>query len=208
MFAIELQSRDGEGNDRAAEASGRITIGDFTETFVVPLGFWAEADYRLSWRNAFRVLNADPDATSCMMTSVTDPRASNFLVCWPMYRAGEDVRVQNAMIFLDEAGAEDFDPAAPWRSVSPRREADEDGSKVSEWVTCMDSLREFFRLAIHRAAKDGWTGRDLVSGADVLDGRRRGTGPGVCAAPAGHAVGDRVRVVDVAVDSADVRVRG
>jgi hypothetical protein len=36
------------------------------------------------------------------MTSMTDPRTSNFLVYWPMYREGEDVYIQNAIIFLDE----------------------------------------------------------------------------------------------------------
>jgi hypothetical protein len=34
-------------------------IGDFTETFMVPLGFWNESDYRRSWRRAFEVLNAN-----------------------------------------------------------------------------------------------------------------------------------------------------
>jgi len=72
------------------EASGGITIGDFTETFEVPLGFWDESDYRRSWREAFEVLAADPGSTSCLMTSMTDPRMSNFLVCWPMYRRETD----------------------------------------------------------------------------------------------------------------------
>ena len=52
MFAIEVRSRGEAGveGDGSAEAFGRIVIGDFTETFVVPLGFWCEADYRASWR--------------------------------------------------------------------------------------------------------------------------------------------------------------
>jgi CdiI N-terminal domain len=62
---------------------------------VVPLGCWDEADYRRSRRRAFAVLNADPHATSCLTTSMTDPRNSNFLVCWPMYRSGEDVFVDH-----------------------------------------------------------------------------------------------------------------
>src|SRR5277367_357802 len=101
MFAIELQSLPGagDGNDADAEASGRITIDDFSETFMTPLGFWDESDYRRSWRDAFEVLDADPHAVSCLMTSMTEPRNSNFLVCWPMYRSGEDVFVQNAMLF-------------------------------------------------------------------------------------------------------------
>jgi CdiI N-terminal domain len=146
MFAIELQSSPGagDGNDDGAGAFGTIMIEDFSETFVVPLGFWDESDYRRSWRSAFEVLDADPHSVSCLMTSMTDPRNSNFLVCWPMYRAGEDVFVQNALIFLDEAG-EDFDPASPWGLVEPRQGTDEDGNKVSEWITSMDSVREFFR---------------------------------------------------------------
>jgi hypothetical protein len=145
VFAIELQSQTeaGVGNGDSAEASGRIVIGDFTETFRIPLGFWEESDYRRSWRRAFEVLNADPHATSCLMTSMTDPGDSNFLGCWPMYREGEDVYVQNAIIFLDEI-EQDFDPAAPWGCVGPRQSIDEDGNKVSEWITSMSSLREFF----------------------------------------------------------------
>ena len=103
MFAIEVQSRaeaGGEG-DGSAEAFGRIVIGDFRETFVVPLGLWGESDYRASWR-AFEVLEGDPRAVACLMTSMTDPVASNFLICWPVYREGADVYVQNAIVLLDE----------------------------------------------------------------------------------------------------------
>lgn len=145
MFAIELQlpRETGEENDGPAEASGRIVIGSFTETFRVPLGFWDESDYRRSWQQAFEVLCADPHSTSCLMTAMTDPRNSNFLACWPMYREGEDVHIQNAIILLGETG-EAFDPAVPWDCVRTRRAKDEDENKISEWTTSMDSLREFF----------------------------------------------------------------
>jgi CdiI N-terminal domain len=118
-------------------------IGDFTETFVVPLGFWGEADYRASWRRAFEVLEGDPCAVSCLMASMTDPVTSNFLICWPMYREGEDVYVQNAIVLLDEIEGP-FDPGAPWGSLGPRRGMDDDGNRISEWATSMGSLREYF----------------------------------------------------------------
>jgi hypothetical protein len=145
VFAIEVRSRDeagGEG-DGSAGGFGRIVIGGFTETFVVPLGFWGEADYRASWRRAFEVLEGDPRAVACLMTSMTDPVTSNFLICWPMYREGEDVYVQNAIVLLDGIEGR-FDPGEPWGSVEPRREMDDDGNRVSEWATSMRSLREFF----------------------------------------------------------------
>jgi hypothetical protein len=145
VFAIELQSqqKSHEEDGGPAEVSGRIIIGDFTETFKVPLGFWDESDYYRSWRQAFEVLEANPGSTSCLMTSMTDPSNSNFLTCWPMYREDENVYIQNAIIFLDEIDGV-FDPAAPWSYVGPRQGIDEDGNKISEWITPMDSLREFF----------------------------------------------------------------
>jgi hypothetical protein len=145
VFAIELRSarEAGEGSGACAEASGTIVVGGFTETFAAPLGFWDESDYRRSWRRAFEALDAGPRSASCLITSMTDPRSGNFLVCWPVYREGEDVYVQHAIIFLDEVGA-GFDPAAPWGCAGPRRGMDEEGNKISEWVTSMDSLRGFF----------------------------------------------------------------
>jgi hypothetical protein len=38
------------------------------------------------------------------MTSMTDPGTSNFLICWPVYRAGEDMYLQNALIFSASPG--------------------------------------------------------------------------------------------------------
>ena len=145
MFAIELRPHQQAREEDAgpATATGSIVIGGFTETFAVPLGFWGETDYRRSWQRAFEVLDGDPHATSCLMTSMTDPATSNFLLCWPMYREGQVVHIQNALIFPGEtAGA--FDPAAPWACVTPRQAVDEDGNKISEWRTSMDSLRKFF----------------------------------------------------------------
>jgi hypothetical protein len=145
VFAIELQParKARSENGRPPQASGRIMIGDFTETFRVPLGFWDEAGYRRSWRCAFDVLSAGPYATACLMTAMTDPSRSNFLACWPLYREGERVHVQITLIFPGETGKR-LDPAAPWDHVRPRRETDEHGSKIPEWTTTMNSLREFF----------------------------------------------------------------
>jgi hypothetical protein len=60
VFAIELRSPQeaGRENGAPAEASGIIVIGDFTETFRAPLGFWEPSDYRDSWRRAFEVLDS------------------------------------------------------------------------------------------------------------------------------------------------------
>ncbi|MGP3968014.1 hypothetical protein [Streptomyces sp. 6N223] len=125
------------------EARGVIQIGNFRESFLANLIYWSADDYRRSWRESFAVLNREDPSTSCLVTSITEPETSNFIFCWPLYRIGEVVFVQNSLIFLEEL-EERFDAAAPWKSVSPRETTTEDGHRISEWRTTMTALRKFF----------------------------------------------------------------
>ncbi|GAA3874052.1 hypothetical protein GCM10022243_43990 [Saccharothrix violaceirubra] len=145
MFAIEVEdSSDAAGvAGGSSSALGWIKIDDFVEWFRAPIGFWVESDYRRSWREAYLRLEISIDSTSCLLVSVTDPAVSNFLTCWPMYRDGEKVYLQNSLIFLGEVGP-DFDISRPWCHVLPRAVVNEDGMRISEWATSMDSIREFF----------------------------------------------------------------
>ncbi|WP_226963066.1 hypothetical protein [Streptomyces mimosae] len=122
---------------------GVIRIGDFQEDFHASLSFWSADDYRRSWRSAFVALADDSAATSCLVTSITDPANSNFIFCWPLYRSGETVFVQNSLIFLEELTSP-FDPAEPWHSVLPRETVSEEGRPISEWATTMSALGAFF----------------------------------------------------------------
>lgn len=139
MFSIEIDPGPSEG-----EAEGRITVGDFSERFRAALSYWSVSDYQASWRAAFEVLETGTTATSCLVTSITEPTMSNYVMCWPLYRDGDFVRVQNSLIFLDELDSP-FAPAAPWLSVQPRETVDEDGRPISEWSVPLSAVREFFR---------------------------------------------------------------
>jgi hypothetical protein len=88
------------------------------------------------------VSNGD-NSVSCLIASITDPETSNFIFCWPLYRSGEDVYVQNSVVFLGELDRE-FDAEEPWNSVGPRRLIDDDGNQISEWPTKMADVRRFF----------------------------------------------------------------
>ncbi|WP_282704300.1 hypothetical protein [Streptomyces sp. CC219B] len=125
-----------------SEAVGRIWVGSFTETFLMDLSFWSVDEYRRSWEGALRKLEGSEKEISCLIASITDPAASNFISCWPMYRDGDMIHVQNSLIFLDELD-EPFDPQEPWRYVEPHREVDEDGNRISEWVTSVSEVRQF-----------------------------------------------------------------
>jgi hypothetical protein len=122
-------------------AIGLITIGDFNEYFGSTLTFWDQDDYRKSWDAGLRRLLSGA-AVSCLATSVTDPPITNFVEVWPLFLSGDDVYVQNQMVFLDQLPHE-FDPSAPWDSVGSRITVTEDGDEISEWQVSLNDIREF-----------------------------------------------------------------
>ncbi|GHJ01090.1 hypothetical protein TPA0906_29550 [Streptomyces olivaceus] len=127
---------------------GAITVGDFEERFPMSLSYWDVDQYRAGWTRSLGVLVEGGDgAISCLVTSIHDPADSNFVFCWPVYRSGNMVHVQNAIIFLDEL-EEQFVPAEPWRFVCPRRTVDDDGREISEWQTTISEVENFLRAGM------------------------------------------------------------
>lgn len=124
-------------------AIGALVLGAQREYFESVLGFWGLDDYKASWTTGLRRLVAGA-STSCLATLVIDPPTANFIEVWPLYREGSDVYVQNRLLFLDQLSHE-FDPAAPWESVSPRSVVSEDGQRISEWRVSIDDIGEFLR---------------------------------------------------------------
>ncbi len=124
-------------------AVGKIRLGDYCEAFHAELGFWVIEDYEKSWETALNRL-VDGTSTSCLVASLTDPQTSNFVVTWPLYRSGDEVYIQNRYLFLEQL-EHDFDPAAPWESVSPRSVVNEDGDQISEWQVRVADVRAFLK---------------------------------------------------------------
>lgn len=136
---FELSILDG-GHPEPGEALGRIRISDFTEVFCLSLRFWSAADYRQSWRRSIEhLLSGGQAAVSCLITSITDPSNSNFVMTWALYRERSVVHVQNSVVFLDEQ----FDPGMPWLAIQPRVTLNEDGMRISEWRTELTAIRSF-----------------------------------------------------------------
>ncbi|GLU45650.1 hypothetical protein [Nocardiopsis ansamitocini] len=125
-----------------AGATGRIVVGDFIEIFYMDLSYWSVDDYKRSWRDSIQVIIDEKEKDSCLVASITDPKVSNFIFCWPLYRRGQDVIVQNSIIFLDEL-EKDFNPFEPWSSVRSRLTVDEDGNSISEWRVRLSAVRDF-----------------------------------------------------------------
>lgn len=76
------------------------------------LSYWGIGEYESSWRDSLQVIFYGEEMDSCLISSITDPETSNFILCWPLYRRGRDVIIQNSTIFLDELRG-DFNPLEP-----------------------------------------------------------------------------------------------
>jgi contact-dependent growth inhibition (CDI) system CdiI-like immunity protein len=157
-FAIQVVGRPSSPVfDPADETAGLIRVGGFRETFPMALGYWSVNEYVASWKRALALLEDSGDAVACLVASMVDPQKGNFVNCWPLYRNGDTVLVQNAIIFLQELSAA-FDPDNPWLSVEPHSVVDEDGNRISEWSVALSDVRNFRESGLYLVDRNGGDG--------------------------------------------------
>ncbi|WP_199883098.1 hypothetical protein [Streptomyces sp. CB01580] len=66
------------------------------------MSYWSIEEYKHIWRDSLQVIFDGEEIDSCLVASITNSEASNFIFCWPLYRRGEDVIIQKSITFLDE----------------------------------------------------------------------------------------------------------
>lgn len=122
------------------EMSGQV------EQFAVPTLFWDRSFYIHHWKKSFLEGFARRDH-SALITSMRDPEFMSFLNIWVLYYFGDDVFIQNKILFLDEIDGL-FEPELVNRYISPREVINEDGVRISQWkvalvdvITCFETLR-------------------------------------------------------------------
>ncbi|MBV9025015.1 MAG: hypothetical protein JO362_14775 [Streptomycetaceae bacterium] len=138
-FNIKFTGETAEDDDLVAV--GEITLGEDWERFHAPIDYWSTRDYEQSWRIALNRL-VDGEEVSCLITSMFEAKYSNFLTIWPLYRIGNQVHVQNELLFPEDLD-KPFNASEPWLSVGPRETVSDDGRPISEWVVSLDEVRRF-----------------------------------------------------------------
>lgn len=117
---------------------GAIVLGDFTERFVAPLGWWTEADYQRQWAEGARRL-IDGASESAFVEAAGR-------LWWTAWREGDVVYVQQQLILADPAMSPAWSAGPgnlPYDLVGRRSSETDDGQAVSTWVLTVADLREF-----------------------------------------------------------------
>jgi hypothetical protein len=134
-----------ESSGNAKSVYGKIYVEDYRETFITDLSHWNRAQYEQHWiRGLQRLLGKA--AHSVLITSYvpppTQPTAEDFLVWWPLFREGDTVYVQSQLLFFAQL-SNPFLPESPWDSVQPRQTVNPEGLEISEWMTTLESVRDY-----------------------------------------------------------------
>ena len=118
-----------------------IIIDEFSEVINIPLSYWNINNYKVSWLNSLEEgLKNKKHAT--LVVSMYEPENANFVFTWVLYFSGNDVFVQNKVLFLDECP--EFTPETINEFTGARETHNEDGMKISEWNTDLDSVINFY----------------------------------------------------------------
>ena len=117
-----------------------IIIGDFTEPLYIPIPYWSLEDYKRNWIISLSQ-GIESKTHSALAVSMYDPNFTNFIITWVIYFYDEAAYVQNKILFLDECPG--FTPETINNFINERETHNEDGLKVSEWVTDLNSVTTF-----------------------------------------------------------------
>jgi hypothetical protein len=125
---------------------GTIRIGDFTESFEVPVDLWSVADYKRQWQEGIGRFLAGT-APSCLVTGMRDPEQGVLITIWPLYVEHENngaVVIQHKTLFFRDIRMR-FTGRNFYDLVGPREFMTEDGDPISEWVIARSSLVDFLK---------------------------------------------------------------
>lgn len=116
---------------------GEINIGDFSETFDMPIESWKIKDYEQQWQAGLDRLK-DHDK-SCLVTEAFNLNLSPLINWWLIYKENNMLYIRNHVLFQeyyeDTIGNKPFTPETCFNFIGPKTPNYlEDGRQVSEWV--------------------------------------------------------------------------
>lgn len=124
---------------------GEITLNNFKETFVMPLEWWHQKDYKQQWLEGLERIFTHK--RSCLITSVQNPYLRPHINWWILYKEGDTIFIQNQIIFgslyRQKMKHNPFDSKTCYRHLPKKRSIYTDGEKISEWRVSLQDIQIF-----------------------------------------------------------------
>ena len=144
MFDIRfLDAPPAQDEERGLSLWGEVTLGEYRERFLAPLGLWPRERYEQQWREAAERLVRGAERTAFFTVA--------WQFWWTMGRDGQDVLVQEELITgdrVEQLGSEPDPDIAPYELLRPISLETEDGQRISTWRVTLSDVAAF--AARHR----------------------------------------------------------
>lgn len=92
MFDITIQTPS-KATQKAVKAT--IIIGEFSETFIMPLSYWTISQYKAHWAASCQRFLAGESPGILLVTLSGPPHKTHLFLSWLLYRVGNYVQIQN-----------------------------------------------------------------------------------------------------------------
>jgi len=139
MFDLELSNEtiEYEGDEALL---GKIHIDNFSENFQASTSYWDRCKYLSQWKDGLNnIINGG--SKSAIITTMYDPSTANFIFWWVMYAVGDDVFIQNHVLFIEDL-KEPFNESNFAKYVPVRETVNEEGDTISEWKVNFNEIHE------------------------------------------------------------------
>src|SRR3990167_9946853 len=95
-FSIEVISEKPKEYSGLLVHTGEITMGDYKETFVMPLNSWTIGDYKQQWKEGLaRIKTHDK---SCLVNFVQNMHANPMVVMWVLFKVKDIVYIGQRLL--------------------------------------------------------------------------------------------------------------
>ena len=137
MFDLQFISRPETDDEGRVYMRGAITLGDWREEFLAPLGPWTMADYTLAWLAAAERLVAGAPRVGFLHHFAHLDAEYHFY--WQAWREGQRVYFQEGLLLTEQLAAA-FRPDSLDVHVKARTEVTQDGERVSQWQVDLEDI--------------------------------------------------------------------
>lgn len=142
-FSITFTGEKKDNDYREKVAIGELMLFDCLEKFESSMTYWNEHHYMTQWREGLKRLFNNHN-TSCLITSMYDPKYAKFIFRWLIYLEKDVAHFQEQLFFIkDKDRFVDINDLL-YSSISKRSVCDENGNEVSEWDVPIKEVRKFY----------------------------------------------------------------